>query len=295
MHIDVSMRLTLRVSVIIPCHNSAATVARAVKSVLDQSYPPFEIIVVDDQSSDSTVKVVKDLCEWDDRVRLVTHEVNLGGGAARNSGIDAATGDIVAFLDADDIWLPIKLQTQLEAWSGSENDIVYNNVRIVRRDGATKDWNRRGIMPFESVGDYCLVRRYAVQTSTILLSIGFAKAVRFDPRLRRHQDWDFVIRAEMKGARFTYVNQCLVIYDSSQDQSVSRSLNLEPTLFWLNMFEKNLTARQISAVELNVVALKMASLSRRRALVKTLKVALTHKGALLDGIRVLAKLAIGKY
>lgn len=97
------------VSVIIPAYNSSRTLVRAIESVLMQSLPASEIIVVDDGSTDDTVKV---LAPYSDRIRYV-HQENAGASSARNRGCSMATGDFLAFLDADDVWHPAKLERQV--------------------------------------------------------------------------------------------------------------------------------------------------------------------------------------
>jgi glycosyltransferase involved in cell wall biosynthesis len=102
------MRSSPRFSTVIPAYNAANTVARAIDSALAQTYPPVEVIVVDDGSSDDTAAVVE---RYGDTVRLI-RQANGGPGAARNAGARVASGDWIALLDADDVWLPHKLDVQ---------------------------------------------------------------------------------------------------------------------------------------------------------------------------------------
>ena len=101
------------VSVIIPSHNRAVLLPRAVESVLAQTYSNLEVIIVDDASSDSTPAVMADLVKRDPRVRYFRHETNRYASAARNTGIASARGELIAFLDDDDEWLPEKLAKQV--------------------------------------------------------------------------------------------------------------------------------------------------------------------------------------
>src|SRR5437660_252962 len=97
------------VSVIIPTCNRAKVVSRAIESVWAQTYQDFEIIVVDDGSTDETMHTVSCLMQMDDRIRYMQHESRRGAQAARNTGIRAAHGNWIAFLDSDDHWLPDSL------------------------------------------------------------------------------------------------------------------------------------------------------------------------------------------
>jgi len=101
---------SVTVSVIIPTYNRAHLVGRAIRSVLNQTYQDFEIIVVDDCSTDNTEEIVKGFN--DHRIRYMRHDRNRGGSAARNTGIKASQGKYIAFLDSDDEWLLKKAESR---------------------------------------------------------------------------------------------------------------------------------------------------------------------------------------
>ena len=105
----------MSISVIIPCFNCEKTLRRAVDSVLSQTLLPDELILVDDCSADGTAKIIAEYAQ-STRVRVVAiaHQINQGAAVARNTGMDAATGDYVAFLDSDDTWDPRKLRIQYD-------------------------------------------------------------------------------------------------------------------------------------------------------------------------------------
>jgi teichuronic acid biosynthesis glycosyltransferase TuaG len=106
MNNDTPQKKDVKFSVIIPVYNAAETVSRALDSVLAQSYPAHEIIVVDDGSTDNTVALLE---QYRGRITVIQKVTNAGGSIARNTGMDAATGDYIAFLDADDVWHKDKL------------------------------------------------------------------------------------------------------------------------------------------------------------------------------------------
>jgi glycosyltransferase involved in cell wall biosynthesis len=124
------------ISVIIPAFEAAATIRQTLNSVLAQTYREFEVIVVDDGSSDATVAIVEEFVESDTRFRLV-RQGNAGVGAARNTAILKAQGEYIAPLDADDIWLPQKLEKQLArmAQCGNQTGLVYCWSTIVDSQG----------------------------------------------------------------------------------------------------------------------------------------------------------------
>ncbi|NEP81377.1 MAG: glycosyltransferase family 2 protein, partial [Okeania sp. SIO3B3] len=129
-----STTTTPRVSVIIPVYNGDRYISQAIESVLVQTYRSYEIIVIDDGSTDNTRLVLEPYIE---DIRYVYQE-NQGVSAARNHGIDLARGELIAFLDADDFFLPDKLTGQVGVFDAQPNlGIVHSGWRRVDRDGET--------------------------------------------------------------------------------------------------------------------------------------------------------------
>ena len=130
--------MTPKVSVVIPVLNRPVAVRRAIDSVLAQTLQDFELIVVDDGSTDETVAAVE-ACV-DPRIKLARHDRRRGGSAARNTGIRAGSAPYVAFLDSDDEWLPTKLQRQFEVFERSDEDLalVYTGAEWVYADGTVQ-------------------------------------------------------------------------------------------------------------------------------------------------------------
>ena len=120
------------VSVIIPTFNRNKFIGRAVFSVLAQTFADFEVIIVDDGSTDNTEEIVTELCKQDSRIRYVRHEINKGAQAARNTGIRMSRGEYVAFLDSDDEITQNSLEVRLSALKNSNWDtaLVYGDVWI---------------------------------------------------------------------------------------------------------------------------------------------------------------------
>src|SRR6476646_2026610 len=100
------------ISIIIPAFNAQATIEETIASVQNQTFSDFEIIVIDDGSTDDTLRIVQQIS--DPHLRIFSYS-NGGTSVARNNGISQATGDYIAFLDADDLWTPDKLERQLQA------------------------------------------------------------------------------------------------------------------------------------------------------------------------------------
>lgn len=180
----------LGVSVVIPTFNSAETIARALSSVLAQTRPPEEVIVVDDGSSDATLEEVADF----PFVQVILQE-NAGPARARNRGLLAAHESYVAFLDADDYWHPNKLALQLEV-ARLEPRAVLIAADWEPEHSRTQPW-WSGHRPSTTVltqRDILILNRF--QTSTVLLARDVAGHLGgFDNRVAGVEDWDLWLRA----------------------------------------------------------------------------------------------------
>lgn len=192
------------VTVIIPAYNRSEYIDHTVRSVLDQTYPQVELIVVDDGSSDGTFERLQ---AYGDQIRLLTHEghVNRGQSAALNVGLKAARGEFIAILDSDDYWAPDKLERQV-AYLQAHPDIglVYCNGYHVDAEG-------QRLYPFHPQDhsepndpNALLLDCYMLlPQSSLVRSEVFRQAGLFDENLRAAQDHDMLIRiAEL--TRFAY-------------------------------------------------------------------------------------------
>lgn len=180
------------VSVVIPAYNRAHTIARAITSVLTQDYDQFEIIVVDDGSTDTTRAVVEAMT--DPRLRVIT-QANAGVAAARNRGVAEAGGELVAFLDSDDEWLPGKLTAQVSCFrhGSSRLGLVYTGFESITADGMQSvheaqhsGWIYRDLLARNVVtgcGSTAMFRRAALEM------VGG-----YDPALPANEDYDLVLR-----------------------------------------------------------------------------------------------------
>jgi teichuronic acid biosynthesis glycosyltransferase TuaG len=101
------------VSIVVPVYNAARFIDETIKTVLDQTYTNWELLLIDDKSTDESVKLIKPYVAKDNRIKLLRNKQNSGAAISRNKGIDAAKGRYIAFLDADDLWLPSKLEKQV--------------------------------------------------------------------------------------------------------------------------------------------------------------------------------------
>ncbi len=131
---DNNLELDL-VSVITPCYNSSRFISQAIESVLAQTYKNFEMIIVDDCSTDDSVGVVEEYLGKDCRIKLIKLEKNGGPAIARNIAIEAAKGGYIAFLDSDDIWLPEKLEKQIKFMKECDVILSYSSYYLINENG----------------------------------------------------------------------------------------------------------------------------------------------------------------
>jgi glycosyltransferase involved in cell wall biosynthesis len=183
-----------RVSVILPAYNREGLVARAIDSVLAQGFRDFELIVVDDCSTDGT-RAVLERYRGHPQVRLVLSEVNRGGGGARNMGIAAARGELIAFQDSDDVWLPHKLAAQVAAMDARPAaGLCYCGA--LYSAGPQSYYIPEPI--FDRLeGDMTaeILKRNTTSTQTLVIRrAALDRAGPFDGSFRRYQDWDLMIR-----------------------------------------------------------------------------------------------------
>ena len=210
-----------RVSVIVPTYNRLNTLKRAIQSVLDQTCQDFEIIVVDDASTESPEKLVHFF--KDSRIRYFRHPKNKGANAARNTGINCASGEYIAFLDSDDEWLPEKLECQLKSFNilpeqvgvhyagltaiSSEGTVVGHRTPLASGDILSKLLTGNCVGPLSTV----MVRRSALEYSGL-----------FDEKLSSSQDWDLYIRIA-KHHHFSFTAKPMIKYHLSND-SITKNL-----------------------------------------------------------------------
>jgi glycosyltransferase involved in cell wall biosynthesis len=195
--------------VIIPTYNRGDILMDSIQSVLDQTYDDFELIVVDDASSDDTRAVVEGVD--DDRVKYLGHDKNKGAPVARNTGVSEAKGEFIAFQDSDDEWLSTKLEKQVDLFRETSSDVgvVYTGMlRVV--------YGEERYIPYSSVeqktGDvrHSLARQNFVPTQVAAVrSACFDEVGMFDEDAWPLSDWELWIRIS-QGFRFDLVDEPLV-------------------------------------------------------------------------------------
>ncbi len=210
-----------KISVIIPTHNRADVLPRAIKSIQDQTRPVDEIIIVSDGSTDNTDEVVNSFAGRDDRIRLISYHPGHNGNYARNKGLEMATGDFIAFLDDDDEWLPRKTELQMEIFE-KEPDVglVYSSQNCIYTDSGITyqtqpmyrgDLSKRIFIRGEmGTPSQVMVRRSVLD-----------KTGPFDLELGALQDYDLWIRCCLITKVDFVPEPCINYYNSTSANQVS--------------------------------------------------------------------------
>ena len=128
------------VSVIMAAYNAEKTIEQSINSVLNQTYPAVELLVVDDYSQDRTVKLVENIMARENRVRLIYNKENSGVSYTRKHGLEEAKGAWIAILDSDDIWAPEKLEKQIILQKKMNADLLFTGSAFMDSDGQPIDW-----------------------------------------------------------------------------------------------------------------------------------------------------------
>ncbi len=199
-----------KVSVIVPVYNAEKFLGETVESILEQTYQDFEIIIVNDGSTDKSAEIIKSL---DDERIICIYQKNQGVSAARNKAILQSRGEYIALLDHDDLWLPEKLEKQIPVLDGnSEVGLVYSDCycvdikeKVIERAFEQTKPFRGAVLPELFLSNFipCLT---AVIRKTV-----FEKAGLFDPKFTIAEEYDFFLRAA-KNCKIEYVDLPLAKY-----------------------------------------------------------------------------------
>jgi len=231
------------VSVIMPTYNRARLISRAIKSVLNQTYQDFEIIVVDDGSKDNTADMVK---SFDNKkIRYIKLGKNKGAAAARNIGINAAKGEFIAFQDSDDEWHHEKLKMQMNEFetTSSKIGVIYTGIWRIKSDKKNYVPSNQSLKKEGNIHETILRGNFVALSAAIVKRKCFSEVGLFDEMLPCLQDWELWIRISNR-YDFKYLKEPLVnAYYVSDSISIDYAKLIVATEYILNKhfdeFKKN--------------------------------------------------------
>ncbi len=219
------------VSIIIPCYKAEKELPQALESVIQQRYHQWELIVINDGWEDKTEAIIDEFkikCPHN-KITYLKHVHNQGLGATRNTGIQKAQGNFIAFLDHDDVWEPNHLSHGLEILKKEQSDIYYSSVMVFDSLGKTNDWiwgpTEEDLINFPQ----SLYARNYIQPSAVIISKQFLNTLGLmDTNSKVHfcEDHDFWIRAITLNGNFSTSNQVTVRYRYSNPNAATAKIPL---------------------------------------------------------------------
>lgn len=206
------------VSIITPCYNAAAYLSETITSVISQTYINWEMLIIDDCSTDGSDKIIEQFCINDHRIKSFKTECSSGSPALpRNIGIENARGKYIAFLDADDIWLPEKLSVQIDFLEKSGYDFVYSDYEKISENGKR---NNRIIRMPKSATYWDVIETCVIPCLTVILRKNIIGKTRFLNVAK--EDLVFWLDIFRKKVTAYNCNKVLALY---REQKSSRSSN----------------------------------------------------------------------
>lgn len=230
------------VSIITPAHNAKDFIHKTIQSVQWQTYANWEMIIVDDFSSDSTWEILTEIASKDERIRIFRLNKNKGAGYARNYALRRAKGVLVAFVDADDIWLPEKLDKQIYVMNKNDEAFVFSKYQLMSEDEI--DIPQKINFP-ERVSYSDLLKSCSIGCLTVLIDTRKTGALRM-PAISRTQDYALWLNVLRKGFTAYCVPEVLAKYRVRQN-SISRNKLVKAKFQWfvyrkyekLNLFKSS--------------------------------------------------------
>jgi glycosyltransferase involved in cell wall biosynthesis len=209
------------ITVVVPAYNRATTITDSVRSVQAQTYTKWELIVVDDGSSDGTPEVVAKLAQDDPRIRLIQQPRNGGAQAARNAGIRAGTGIWIAFLDSDDQYLPDSLEKRMILAKKENVCVVHSECHVIEPNGLMKTY---GVHPITGDAYATLLAHEGPVFPALMVTRAALQRINYlDEEIKAFQEWDLSIRLA-KHYRFAFETAPTFVYDCRGADTMSKDL-----------------------------------------------------------------------
>lgn len=216
------------VTVVMPAYNAEKTIREAVGSVIAQTVKDWELIVIDDGSTDNTVAILTELAGSDSRIRFLQNEKNSGVSYTRNRAVALSKGEWIAFLDSDDIWQPQKLEKQLELLNKYPEMVVcYTASSFIDDKGNPFEYVMEAI---EELDYKTLLHKNIMSCSSVMIRSSVMKEIKM-PSDKMHEDF-FVWLTVLKKYKFAYgVNEPLLVYRLSANSKSSNRLKSAKMLY----------------------------------------------------------------
>lgn len=210
------------VSIVTPAFNSERYIVKTIESVIKQTHKDWELIIVNDASTDNTVKLIEGFVEKDNRIKLITHKTTQGPGAARSTAVNEAKGGYIAFLDADDLWKPSKLEVQLKFMKEHDANICFSSYELIDKQGNSLK------KTIEALPSLSYKKQLKCNYIGNLTGIYNAKALGKlpIPKIKKRQDWVMWLNALEKAGEAKGIIKSLAYYRVRKDSMSGNKLGL---------------------------------------------------------------------
>lgn len=247
-------------------YNSENFILETIESILQQTYKNWELILIDDYSQDNTLKLVTPFLSKHSNIRLIKNEENCGAAISRNKGIETSKGDYIAFLDADDLWKPNKLEQQISFMQSKQCDVCFSSYDLINEEGeqlskqvkALKTLSYAKLLKSNYIGNLT-----GVYNSKVL---GKIKA----PNLRKRQDWLLWLAVIKKSGKPALgIQESLAYYRIRENSMSSNKMGLIKHNYWV--YKKGLNYSTLKSIFSMLVFLKEHFFVKSKQIVPTNK------------------------
>lgn len=212
-----------KISIITPIFNSEKFIELTIKSVLNQTYTNWELILVDDCSTDNSIEIIEPYLQLHKNIQLIKLRTNLGAAEARNKGTKKAKGDFICFIDSDDIWKPDKLSIQIDVMLKNELDVCYSSYELIDEKGSNLN---KLVQALPKLSYKKLLKSNYIGNLTGIYNTRSLGKI-YAPDLRKRQDWLLWLEALKRSTKDAYgIQESLALYRVRKNSMSSNKLNL---------------------------------------------------------------------
>ena len=212
--------LDYKVSIITPSYNSERYISETIDSVINQTYENWEMLIIDDSSTDNSINIISDYCSSENSIKLIKLEENGGAAVARNRGIKEAEGRFIAFLDSDDLWHPEKLEKQLEKMVKKNLPFTFTTYQLINEEGELgKTIKSKAIVSYRNA-----IMSNPIGCLTVMIDTNFFGKV-YMPYIKKRQDLGLWLKLLRKTAAVG-IEENLAFYRVRRDSISSNKFKL---------------------------------------------------------------------
>jgi glycosyltransferase involved in cell wall biosynthesis len=237
------------VSIVTPAYNSERFIADAINSVLKQTFTDWELLIVNDGSTDKTQSIVEEYSQKDNRIKLLNHSTSQGAGVSRNLAIKEAKGDYIAFLDADDIWKPNKLEKQIKLFKKTSTAVCFSSYELINEKGQPLNTI---VEALEKVPYQKQLKCNYIGNLTGIYDVKKLGKI-YMPEIHKRQDWVLWLKVIEKGGDAIGIKESLAFYRVRKGSISSNKWKLIKHNF--NVYRKVLKHGRIKSIRFILIFL----------------------------------------